>query len=337
MLTQMALSLALLVTSAVETTTPPRLQGGFIQLQGWMMAMSADDWTQELDAMRAVGLETIVVQYLQYNERSFMPSDRDAVDPTQQILTFADEHGMRVFLGTLADDGWWRWDEGYLKTSLARRKQLIRTIHARYGHHRSFAGWYFTEEVSGNLSSARVLQLRDYFRAQSDDCKSMRNQPVAFAPFFSDLTPLESMRRIYDTLLDGSGIDVLMLQDGVGARGWDRDLEARTVPFFRMFHEVCERRKVALWADVESFQRKDPARESGFVPTSPARMIRQLKAVAPHVEKLVTFDFFHYMSPRRGDAQRKLYEGYRSYLHQQGADGAERGATPEPGRKAAGR
>ena len=43
-------------------------------------------------------------------------------------------------------------------------------------------------------------------------------------------------------------------------------------------------------------------------------MIRQLEAVAPHVERIVTFDFFHYISPFRGAAQRELYEGYRRYL-----------------------
>ena len=42
--------------------------------------------------------------------------------------------------------------------------------------------------------------------------------------------------------------------------------------------------------------------------------MRQLKAVAPYVDKIVTFDFFHYMNPHRGDSQRQLYEGYHQYL-----------------------
>src|SRR5262249_37143227 len=156
-----------------------------------------------------------------------------------------------------------------------------------------------------------------YFRAQSDHCKALRDQPVAFAPYFSHLTPLDGMRAIYDRLLDGAGIDVVMLQDGVGARGWDRELEERVVPFFRMFREGCDRRGVALWGDLESFRRRHPEQETGFVPTTPARLIRQLRAVAPHVEALVTFDFFHYMSPHRGAPQRALYEGYRGYLRGQ--------------------
>jgi hypothetical protein len=122
------------------------------------------------------------------------------------------------------------------------------------------------------------------------------------------------MRTLYDELLDGAGIDIMMVQDGVGARGWDANLEEKVVPFFRMFAEVCKRHGVSLWCDLESFRRKDPEKETGFLPTDPDRLARQLKAVAPFVETIVTFDFFHYMSPHRGDAQRALYDGYRDYL-----------------------
>jgi hypothetical protein len=32
--------------------------------------------------------------------------------------------------------------------------------------------------------------------------------------------------------------------------------------------------------------------------------------VSPYVEQVVIFDFYHYMSPYRGEAHRALYEGY---------------------------
>jgi hypothetical protein len=302
----------MLPTEAV--TAPPRLTGGFIQIQGWMMDLTPADWERELEALRAAGLDTIIVQYLATSRQTYMPSDPEASDPVRSILSFADAHGLTVFLGTRADDGWWEWDAAYLARALEDRKELTRAIHERYGAHRSFGGWYFTEEMSGNLSPERVVQLRDYFSALSRHVKGLRDQPVGLAPYFSHLTPVESMRSIYGSFLDGAGIDILMLQDGVGARGWDRDLEARIVPFFEMYREVCDRHGVALWSDLESFQRADPEREHGFVPTTPDRLRRQLAAVAPYVERIVTFDFFHYMSPHRGPAQRALYEGYLDYL-----------------------
>lgn len=288
-----------------------RLTGGFIQIQGWMVGLSPEDWQRELTALRDAGLDTIIVQYLRYNDSSYLPRDAENPDPVGHILDFADDHGLTVFLGTQADDGWWNWDEAYLERSLHERKALTRQIHERYGAHPSFGGWYFTEECSGGLTPERVALLRDYFRAQSDHCKGLRDLPVALAPYFSQLTPLESMRTIYRDLLDGAGIDILMLQDGVGARGWDEDLEERVVPFFQMFAEVCRERGVTLWSDLESF-RLEPGSRRRFVPADIDRVGRQIAAEAPYVATIVTFDFFHYMSPHRGEAQRRLYEAYLS-------------------------
>lgn len=289
---------------------PARLTGAFIQIQGWMMDLTPEDWERELVALRDAGLDTIIVQYLQYNDARYLPAAAADPDPIGWILDFTDAHGLTVFLGTTADEGWWRWDEAYLERALEERKALTREIHDRYGAHRSFAGWYFTEECSGGLTLERVALLRDYFRAQSDHCKSLRDLPTAFAPYFSDDTPLERMRTIYRDLLDGAGIDILMLQDGVGARGWDENLEERVVPFFQMFAEVCLERGVTLWSDLESF-RLNRGNRRRFVPADIDRISRQIIAEAPHVAKIVAFDFFHYMSPYRGDAQRRLYEAYR--------------------------
>jgi hypothetical protein len=203
-----------------------------------MMGLSPDDRRRELEAMRDVGLEAITIPYLEYRRHRLLPSDDRATGPRREILRFADAHGMRVSLGARAPEGWWHRDAAYPDRTLAGRERLIRTIPARDGGHRSFAGWYFTEGVSGPLSPGRVRPLRGDFRSQSDGGKAPRARPVAFAPSFSHLTTLESMRKIYDPLLDGAGIDVLMRRGGVGARGGDRDLEERIVPPSRRLRAV---------------------------------------------------------------------------------------------------
>jgi hypothetical protein len=45
----------------------------------------------------------------------------------------------------------------------------------------------------------------------------------------------------------------------------------------------------------------------------------QLALEAPWVEKIVVFDFTHYMSPRLGGAAEALYRGYETYLRERGA------------------
>jgi hypothetical protein len=52
------------------------------------------------------------------------------------------------------------------------------------------------------------------------------------------------------------------------------------------------------------------------VPAPLDRIRRQLAAESPFVESFIMFDFFHYMSPRRGAAQKRLYD---DYLHAENA------------------
>src|SRR5690606_10043083 len=100
--------LAVLLAMAVPADTPgansppERLSGGFIQLQRGMIDLTADDWRRELQAMRDAGLDTVIIQYLQYNDFRFLPETDDAPDPAGRILEIADDLGMTVFLGTKA-------------------------------------------------------------------------------------------------------------------------------------------------------------------------------------------------------------------------------------------
>ena len=256
---------------AEETPKTLRLEGGFIQLQGWMQDLSRQDWRHELSAMRRAGMNLVIIQYAAYNQHSYLPKQDGDADPIGTILSLADELNMKVFVGTKADDLWWNWDQTYLAEALIDRKNLVNEINQRYGQYQSFAGWYFTEECSGGLVPAQVGQLRAYFRALSDHCKALRKQPVAFAPFFSEVTPIDSLRTIYTELLDKAGIDIMMVQDGVGARGWESNFEKWVVPAFAMFAEVCKERQVSLWCDLESFK-QEPGGKKGFVPATPDRL-----------------------------------------------------------------
>lgn len=62
----------------------------------------------------------------------------------------------------------------------------------------------------------------------------------------------------------------------------------------------------------------NPSRPS-FAPAPPEQIVQQLKAISPYVERVVTFDFYHYMSPYRGEAQKELYDGYLRLVVHKGA------------------
>ena len=299
----------------MEKPVAKRLDGTFIQIQSWMMKFEANDWHRELEAMRRAKIQLIIIQCLEFGSQRYISDDDRAVDPTERILQYADEHDWDVIVGLRTDQGWWGWreDKGYLKNAAEKSKKLATEVWQRYGRHPSLTGWYFPDECDDlEITDEQIDRLRAYFGDMSNHCKALSGgKLITFAPFYSGSMKMDRLRSVYTSLLDGAGIDVMMLQDGVGARGWDKQLEKKIVPYFRMFEKVCDSSHVELWCDLESFTQESES-------TDVARISRQLRAVAPYVRRIVTFDFFHYMSPYRGPKQEQLYRKYiRKFVDQE--------------------
>ncbi len=300
-------------SATLEARGGVRLDGTFIQFQDWMKQLDAAAWQKELEAIQACGLHLILIQWVQYNGISFLPAGGAENDPTEIILAFADRAGWQVFVGLAMDDGWWNQstDADYLNRTADAVGQVADEVWRRYGAHPSFAGWYLPQETwDGDYTDSQTTALRAFFRKLSDRCKRLSgDKPVAFSPFFSGQSTPAAMQAFYQKLLEGAGLDILMLQDGVGARGWDAEVAARVVPYFRAVGSACLKAGVAFWSDLESFRlaSADPLQ---FAPAEIGRLCQQLVAEAPFVQHIVTFDFFHYLSPYRGAAQKQLHDDY---------------------------
>lgn len=302
----------------VPPASPPvglRLEGSFLQYSDSMTNRTFAEWRRELDAARAIGLRTIIIQWLSHGNHEYMPAG-SGPDPTEHILRYADAHGLRVFVGLRGDEAWWsNWkDAAYLDALAAASERIASLAWKRYGHHRAFAGWYIPTELwDAPFTDAQIAALRRFFRSISTHCKSLAGgKPVAIAPFFSGLTPPKRVSEIYAALLTDSNVDVLMLQDGVGARGWDTEIEERVVPYYQAFRDACLAAGVELWSDLECFRLED-RKTHAFGPAPAERILEQLAAEAPFVRRFVTFDFFHYMSPSCGKQASNLYYGYKPF------------------------
>jgi hypothetical protein len=291
----------------------PRIEGTFIQYQDWMMSMDAAAWRCELDAMRGAGIDLVIIQWLEHENKRFIPADSTACDPTRVILEYADEHGMRVFLGLSTID---RWHERityprYLDRAATQSLRLADKAWARYGRHPSFAGWYIPQELRYyDFRPEYVSQLRGFLRRQSDHCSAISGgKPVSIAPTLAQSPSPEAFRKLFADILSGSGVEILILQDGVGANRQEARMDSNVIPHFRAMREVCRDAGIELWSDIEIFRHR--TRGSGREPASLERILMQIDAESPFVSAFVMFDFFHYMSPCRGDAQKKLYDDYR--------------------------
>jgi hypothetical protein len=188
--------------------------------------------------------------------------------------------------------------------------------------------------------------MRAFFREVGEYCKGLdsNNKPVAISPYFSPEGSAfgeDEVAGIYTLFLKGSdtakgaSVNVVMLQDGVGARCWKTkdEIEAEVRPFFRAFYRAAEAAGVDLWGDVESYRmvaggcidNYSGRNEFTARPTDIDRLRWQLEAASvpfddgrPTFKKLVTFDFFHYMSPLHGcntsEERRRLYSDYLKLL-----------------------
>jgi hypothetical protein len=287
------------------------IEGTFLQFMTGMREVSAAQWALELDAMRTARIHTIILQWTQVDGNSLF----EPPDPFPPILDLAHRRGMQVIFGLRHDHRWWReWGNAeYLREEAKQSVLLAREVHRRYGKHPAFAGFYIPYELwDGSFTETQVARLAELLRTIGNVCRQLApGKPVLLAPFFAGLLTPDRFEQLWLSLLQDQPVDVVALQDGVGARGWDAEIEPRVSPYFAAMQRACKQRAVRLWCDLECFRltNNDPSRPV-FAPASAERILRQLKAVSPYVERVVTFDFYHYMSPYRGEAQKALYEGY---------------------------
>jgi hypothetical protein len=160
--------------------------------------------------------------------------------------------------------------------NLAQAERVWRR-YFRSGPRPCFAGWYIRLEAwTAAYSEDEITRLRTFYRRVSDRCKELSGSlPVAISPFINaERPPAEKVGQIYGRLLENAGIDIVMLQDSVGAQGWDANIMGLVEPCFRAFKKACDQAHVRLWANVESFQ----IREGEFGSCSFDRLERQFRA-----------------------------------------------------------
>lgn len=130
---------------------------------------TAEDWRGMVHDMHQLGMNVIVLQELFRNQeyygkhkipetgyrgRAFYPSQLypgrmpiACADPVEAVMAAADELSMAVLPGI----GMYAWFD-FTPESLAWHCRAAEEIFARYGHHRSFYGFYISEEVFGDLN-----------------------------------------------------------------------------------------------------------------------------------------------------------------------------------------
>lgn len=277
------------------------------------------EWDADFKCMKDMGINTVVMircglgPWIAAPFEAVLEARPDCyyppVDLVEMFLTLADKYGMKFMFG-LYDSAWW-WHVGDYQKEIDVNIKLIDEVWAKYGHHKSFQGWYLCQEVSQRtrniskifaemgkhakeVSGGLTTMISPYIHGIKTDQVMAGDQAITYAEH----------ERQWDQILsdlDGS-VDIMAFQDG-------------QVDYWELYEYLCINKKLAdrygihCWTNVESFDRDMPIR---FFPIKWEKLLYKLDAARrAGMEDVITFEFSHFMSPNSAYTQAgHLYDRY---------------------------
>lgn len=269
-----------------------------------------DEWEADFRAMKATGIDTVVLIRCGYARWMTYPSSvlreqegclPPAMDLVDCFLTLAERYGMSFYFGTYDSGNYWQNNQPEREVELSMA--VADEVWERYGASPAFKGWYLSLEVSRRFGG-----IIDIYSQLGRHCKAISGGlPVLISPwmdgikassaFSSQLTrdreqtiKLSEHEAEWDTIMKGirGSVDAVAFQDGhVGYE----ELEA----FLRINRMLAERHGLECWTNVETFDRDMPIK---FLPIKWDKMLFKMNAAeAAGIDKAITFEFSHFMSP----------------------------------------
>jgi hypothetical protein len=271
------------------------------------------EWRKEFELYSRIGIDTVVIIRAGYQNKCIFPAKSvpDLLpvyeDLGEMFFSLADEFGLSVFLGTFDSGKYW-WMRSWWK-EVDLNKAFLDEAVERYGHHKSFAGWYLCHETSKN--DAHIIEL---FNAIGGHCKSLKPLPVLISPFpqgakqpGGGVMSLDDSMDHWNVIFEATkgAFDICAFQDG--------QIHYQELPrFLEAVKDLGNRHEVTIWSNLESFDRDMPIK---FPPADWRYLRFKLEAAAQVAEKVITFEFPHFMSPHSCyPAAHGLFQRYSDFV-----------------------
>ena len=285
-----------------------------------LVQFSAEQWEAKIKEIAEAGMRYLVlmataVYYRAFYRTSIYPRWKLACeDPMEAVLAAADKYGVKFFIG-VGFYGDWESDTTIEDPEAEKdRLQSMTEVAERYGHHRSFYGWYWPDEayIHPYYSAAFIRYVNTLSRRARQVKPEAR---IMIAPYGTREARADDR---YVRQLDAMDVDIVAYQDEVGVR---KSKVTETGAYFEALRKAHDRaRKAKIWADVEIFEFEGEVYKSALVPASFDRVRRQLEAVSPWVEEILVYQYLGMMNKPGSScfagspASAKLYSDYRAWL-----------------------
>jgi len=293
--------------------------------QNW----SEQEWAMDFHHMKTMGIDTVILircgyrRWLSYPSRVVQQKEggyAPPVDLVDMFLRLSEKFGMNFYFG-LYDSGKYWWDQGDYQKEIDINLQVIDEVWQRYGHYPAFKGWYLSQEVS-----RKTGKIIDLYAQLGGHCKSVSSGlPILISPYIdgtkailSSQSQLSRQEQItlreheeeWDQIFDGirQVVDIVAFQDG--------HVELHTLQdYFHINKLLADKYKMQCWTNAESFDRDMPIK---FLPIKWEKLRMKLEAAREAgLEKAITFEFSHFMSPQSAYPQAAhLFNRYMEYATQ---------------------
>ena len=318
---------------AAPTTKIKPITGSWFEFQhhatvegaDWNPALArftAEQWEEKIQEIAGLGIRYLVLMSTAVYYRAFFKTKIYAKwqlgceDPLEAVLSAADRHDVKFFIGGGFYGDWTSSETITDPTDMKERLKALEEVAGRYGHHRSFYGWYWPDEAE--ISPYFSPEFIRYVNSCSHLARQLKPQaPIMIAPYGTRHAVNDDR---YVQQLDAMDVNIFAYQDEVGVQ---KSTPTETPRYYETLRKAHDRsQKAALWADMEIFQFEGKVYNSALVPAPFERILRQLQAVSPWVDEVLAYQYLGMMNKPGSTAfagcpgSAKLYTDYSDWLRQ---------------------
>ena len=287
-------------------------------MDGRLEQFTKEQWKRELTLMKEVGMTLVISQFAGNAGYTFYPKN-GGKDVFSTMLEVAGELEMSVIGGIDLPADWWAPGEQDFEQKAQKAVAEVQELWEYYGEYEAFAGWYIPHEFDDYRfeNEKYIPRINGFLRTIAEACHALSDQhTVSMAPYFVKYMEPDEFATWWTKVLDGTGVDIMMLQDGVGCQRIDNQTEAPL--YYEAMAKACAATGVEFWSDIEVFEQFHgmPVDNEKWaaVPAKIEQVMDQIRVQSPYVTKTVIFDFSHYMSPQYSPAAEELYLAYKQIL-----------------------